>query len=111
MRCKVILALALRLVLPNYELGSLSSAGDPYRDQQIPEQFTFEMSTVNTPNLRLNIILVSLALGRDLDSVPLGDDADVALEVALDPAADVVRVGEESPLVVELVVWDSQTLT
>ena len=68
-------------------------------------------STLNIPNLRLNIILVSLALGRDLDSVPLRDDADVALEVALDPAADVVRVGEEGPLVVELVVWDSRTLT
>ena len=104
MRCKVILALALRLVLPNYELGSLSSAGDPYRDQQIPKQFTIEMSTVNTPNLRLNIILVSLALGRDLDSVPLGDDADVALEVALDPATCVVRVSEKRPLVVKLVI-------
>ena len=108
MRCKVILALALRLVLPNYELGSLSSAGDPYRDQQIPEQFTFEMSTVNTPNLRLNIILVSLALGRDLDSVPLGDDADVALEVALHTTADVVRVGQQRPLVVELVVCNNK---
>ena len=55
-------------------------------------------------NLRLDIILVPLTLGRDLDRVPLGDDADVALEVALHAAADVVRVREQGPLVVKLVV-------
>ena len=35
----------------------------------------------------------------------LGDDADVTLEVALWSATRVIRVGEQSPLVVELVVW------
>ena len=55
-------------------------------------------------NLRLDIILVPLTLGRDLDRVPLGDDADVALEVTLHTAADVVRVREQGPLVVKLVV-------
>ena len=96
-------------VLPHDELGSLPCTRHPDWDQEIPEQFTFS-SLQSSPNLRLNIILVSLALGRDLDRVPLGDDTDVDLEVALHPAADVVRVGEERPLVVELVVWGSQTL-
>ena len=55
----------------------------------------------------LNVILVPLALGRNLDSVPLGDDADVELEVALHPAARVVRVGEKRPLVVKLVICNN----
>ena len=43
---------------------------------------------------RFNVVLVSLALGRDLDCVSLGDDVDVALEVALGTARDVLGVGQ-----------------
>ena len=53
---------------------------------------------------RFNVVLVALALGRDLDGVTLGDDVDVALEVALRTARDVLGVGEQGPLVVELVI-------
>ena len=55
-------------------------------------------------HLRFNVVLVALALGRDLDGVALGDDVDVALEVALRTARDVLGVGEQGPLVVELVI-------
>ena len=43
---------------------------------------------------RFNVVLVALALGRDLDGVALGDDVDVALEVPLGAARDVLRVGQ-----------------
>ena len=43
---------------------------------------------------RFNVVLVALALGRDLDGVALGDDVDVALEVSLRTARDVLGVGE-----------------
>ena len=52
--------------------------------------------------LRLNVILVVVCLVGDLDGVPLGDDADVALDVALAAAGSVVRVRQHRPLVVEL---------
>ena len=52
--------------------------------------------------LRLNVILVVVCLVGDLDGVPLGDDADVALDVALAAAGSVVRVSQHRPLVVEL---------
>ena len=78
----------VRPVHPDNELGPLPRAGHAHRHQEVG----------------LDVILVPLALGRDLDGVPLGDDADVALEVALDPATRVVRVSEQRPLVVKLVV-------
>ena len=53
---------------------------------------------------RLNVVLVAVGSGGRLHRVALADDADVALEVALGPAARVVRVREQRPLVVELVV-------
>ena len=58
--------------------------------------------------LRLNVILVVVCLVGDLDGVPLGDDADVALDVALAAAGSVVRVRQHRPLVVELVVCNNK---
>jgi hypothetical protein len=55
-------------------------------------------------DLRFNVVLVPLALGWDLDRVALGYDVNVALEVALGSAGDVLGVGKQSPLVVKLVV-------
>ena len=78
----------VRPVHPHNELGPLPRAGNAHRHQEVG----------------LDVILVPLALGRDLDGVALGDDADVALEVALDPATRVVRVSEQRPLVVKLVI-------
>ena len=46
--------------------------------------------------------MINVSLAGDLDSVPLGDDADVALDVALAVACSVVRIGQDCPLVVEL---------
>lgn len=78
----------VRPVHPHNELGPLPRAGHAHRHQEVG----------------LDVILVSLTFGRDLDSVTLGDNAYVALEVALDPAACVVRVSEKRPLVVKLVI-------
>ena len=40
----------------------------------------------------------------------LGDDADITLEVAFWTATCVIRVSEQSPFVVELVVWKWKTI-
>ena len=61
--------------------------------------------------LRFDVVLVPLALRRYLDGVALGDDVDVALEVTLGAAGDVVGVGQQGPLVVELVVYRSLSLS
>ncbi len=53
---------------------------------------------------RFYVVLVSLAFRRDLDGVALCDDIEVALEVSLGAASDVIGVGQKSPFVVELVV-------
>ena len=55
-------------------------------------------------SLRFNVVFVPVALWRDLDGVALGDDVDVALEVALLAAGDVVGVSQQCPFVVELMV-------
>ena len=59
-------------------------------------------------HLRLDIILIPLAFGWDLDSVALGDDADITLEIALHAPTDIIRVGQQGPFVVELVVWNTE---
>ena len=57
--------------------------------------------------LRLNIIFVVVRLAWYLNSVALGDDADIALDVSLAAARRVLRVCQHRPLVVELSVCSS----
>lgn len=52
----------------------------------------------------LNVILIRLiGLVGSLNVVALAHHSDIALHVALQPRGDVVRVGQDGPLVVELV--------
>ena len=55
-------------------------------------------------HIRLNIIFIAFTLRRDLNCIPLGDDADITLKISLGSSAGVIWVSQESPLVVELVV-------
>ena len=55
-------------------------------------------------HIRLNIIVISFTLRRDLNRIPFGDDADITLKISLGSSAGVIWVSQESPLVVELVV-------
>ena len=43
--------------------------------------------------IRLDIVLISLTLGWDLDSVSLGNYTDITFQVALGSSAGVIRVG------------------
>ena len=66
------------------------------------------ISFLSSAHSRFNVVLVALALGRDLDGVALRDDVDVALEVPLRAARDVLGVGQQGPLVVELVIYSGR---
>lgn len=55
-------------------------------------------------DLRFNIVFILFTLGRHFNGVTFADDTDVALEVALGATGNVVRVRQQGPLVVELVI-------
>lgn len=55
--------------------------------------------------LRFDVVRVLLRFGRHLHRVALADDADVTLEVTLRARRKVLRIGQQGPLVVELMIW------
>ena len=55
-------------------------------------------------HLRLDVVLISLTLGRDLDWVPFGNHIDITFKVAFGASRYVIGIGEEGPFVVELVI-------
>ena len=76
----------------------MSLPAQPDNSYQVPRHI------LSPRHLRLDVILVLVGARGRLDRVSLADHTDVALEVALGAAARVIRVRQQRPLVVELVI-------
>jgi hypothetical protein len=60
--------------------------------------------TIRKQQIGFDVVFIFFALWWNFDGIPLSDDADVTLQISFRTSCYIVRIGEQSPLVIKLVI-------